>query len=273
MCEIANVSKSGYYKWLKSHTEIKNKDDLIYVYAAFLLTNKKGGFRKVKIFLERYFNIFMNHKKIIRLMKILNLKTRVRKTNPYKSLKRNKDNSPVICENILQRNFKSSKPFETLCSDITYLKYNNTFAYLNVLMDTKTNEIISYRLSKNLSMEFVHSSICYGIDNIQESYCLNKRIMLHTDRGIHYTNSNFQKNLSNKGIIQSMSNPGTPLDNAVIESFFGHLKDEIDYKKCKTFESLSEMIDNYMFYYNYVRPQWTKNKMTPIEYRNFLLAS
>ena len=101
-------------------------------------------------------------------------------------------------------------------------------------------------------MEFVHSSICYGIDNIQESYGLNKIIMLHTDRGIHYTK---------------------PLDNAVIESFFGHLKDEIDYKKCKTFETLSEMIDNYMFYYNYVRPQRNKNKMTPIEYRNFLLAS
>ena len=175
MCEIANVSKSGYYKWLKSITEIKNKDDLIYVYAAFLLTNKKGGFRKVKMFLERYFNIVMNHKKIIRLMKILNLKAKVRRVNPYKSLKKNTNNSPIICDNLLQRNFKNSKPLETLCSDITYLKYNNNFAYLNVLMDAKTNEIISYHLSKNLSMDFVHSSICYGIDNIQEKYNLNKK--------------------------------------------------------------------------------------------------
>ena len=78
MCEIANVSKSGYYKWLKSSTYIKNKDDLIYVYAAFLLTNKKGGFRRIKMFMERYFNIIMNHKKIIRLMKILNLKPNIR---------------------------------------------------------------------------------------------------------------------------------------------------------------------------------------------------
>jgi len=273
MCSIANVSKSGYYKWLKSRIHIKNKDDLIYVYSAFLLTNKKGGFRKIKMFLERYFGIIMNHKKIIRLMKILNLKSKVRKANPYKSLKRNSANLPVIFENQLQRNFKNSNPFETLCSDITYLKYNNTFAYLNVLMDVKTNEIISYRLSKNLCMNFVHSSICFGIDNIRQNYNLNKNILLHTDRGIHYTNSNLKKMLENKGIIQSMSNPGTPLDNAVIESFFGHLKDEIDYKKCKTFDNLSEMIDNYMFYYNYARPQWNKNKMTPVEYRNLLLAS
>ena len=60
----------------------------------------------------------MNHKKIIRLMKILNLKTKVRKNNPYKSLKRNIDDSPVISDNLLQRNFKNSTPFETLCSDI-----------------------------------------------------------------------------------------------------------------------------------------------------------
>lgn len=273
MCKTANVSKSGYYKWLKSKNEIKNQDDLIYVYAAFLLTNKKGGFRKIKMFLERYFNIVMNHKKIRRLMKILNLKSKVRKAKPYKSINGKTDNSSVICENLIQRNFKNSNPFETLCSDITYLKYNNIFAYLNVLMDIKTNEIIAYHLSKNLSMNFVHSSICYGIDNIKESYALKKKIILHTDRGIHYANSNLQKILKSKGVIQSMSNPGTPLDNAVIESFFGHLKDEIDYKNCKTFNQLSEMIDNYMFYYNNLRPQCSKNKMTPIEYRNFLLAS
>ena len=70
-----------------------------------------------------------------------------------------------------------------------------------------------------------------------------------------------------------MSNPETLLDNAVIESFFGHLKDEIDYKKCKTFDALSEMIDNYMFYYNFAGSQWNKNKMTPIGYKKFLLAS
>lgn len=273
MCNIAHVSKSGYYKWLKSRTYIKNKNDLIYVYAAFLLTNKKGGFRSIKMFMERYFNIIMNHKKIIRLMKILNLKPNIRKAKPYKSLNSKRDSSSLVFDNLLQRNFKNTKPLETLCSDITYLKYNNTFAYLNVLMDTKTNEIISYHLSKNLSMDFVHSSICYGIDSIKQRYNSIKRIMLHTDRGIHYTNSNLQKALKAKGVIQSMSNPGTPLDNAVIESFFGHLKDEINFKQCKTFEALSEIINNYMYYYNNIRPQWTKNKMTPVEYRNYLLAS
>ena len=72
---------------------------------------------------------------------------------------------------------------------------------------------------------------------------------------------------------QSMSAPATPRDNAPIESFFGHMKDELDYKKCKTFEELSALVDDYMYNYNYTRKQWSKNKMTPIEYKNFLLVS
>jgi transposase InsO family protein len=74
-------------------------------------------------------------------------------------------------------------------------------------------------------------------------------------------------------LVQSMSAPASPLDNAPIESFFGHMKDYLDYKKCKTFEELAEKVDEYMYYYNNERKQWSKKKMTPIEYREYLLAS
>ena len=70
-----------------------------------------------------------------------------------------------------------------------------------------------------------------------------------------------------------MSLAGNPQDNAVIESFFGHLKDEINLQNVKTFNQLVERIDDYMYYYNYERKQWNKNRMTPIQYRDFLLAS
>ena len=70
---------------------------------------------------------------------------------------------------------------------------------------------------------------------------------------------------------QSMSGKGNCIDNAPIESFFGHLKDEIDYQSCQTFEELYSNINNYMVYYNHQRKQWSKNKMAPIQYRNYLL--
>jgi len=69
-----------------------------------------------------------------------------------------------------------------------------------------------------------------------------------------------------------MSRKGKCIDNCPIESFFGHFKDELDYKGCKTFEELSDKINKYMNYYNNERYQWNIKKMTPVQYRNHLLS-
>lgn len=97
--------------------------------------------------------------------------------------------------------------------------------------------------------------------------------IIHSDRGCQFTSKEYKEMLLSNGITQSMSAPASPRDNAVIESFFGHLKDEVNLKGIKTFEQVVKIIENYMFYYNNERRQWNKNKMTPVEYRNFLLAS
>ena len=97
--------------------------------------------------------------------------------------------------------------------------------------------------------------------------------IIHSDRGCQFTSKEYKEMLLSNGITQSMSAPASPRDNAIIESFFGHLKDEVNLKGIKTFEQVVKIIENYMFYYNNERRQWNKNKMTPVEYRNFLLAS
>ena len=98
-------------------------------------------------------------------------------------------------------------------------------------------------------------------------------MLIHSDQDFHYTNPEYRKLLRDNNAIQSMSRKGNCIDNAPMESFFGHLKDELDYKNCKTFEELVEKIYEYMYYYNNERYQLGRNKMTPVEYRKFLLAS
>ena len=136
------------------------------------------------------------------------------------------------------------------------------------VLDVKTSEVISYSLSDNLQMGFVVDTINSGIKKYPTA-----NLIIHSDRGVHYTNNVYQMLLKNNNIQQSMLTPAAPGDNAPIELFFGHLKDELDYKKCKTFEELSALVDDYMYNYNYKRKQWSKNKMTPMEYKNFLLVS
>ncbi len=68
-----------------------------------------------------------------------------------------------------------------------------------------------------------------------------------------------------------MSRKGNSINNAIIETFFGHMKDEIDFRNINSFSELNRIIDSYMVYFNYYRPQWHKKKMAPVEYRNHLL--
>lgn len=217
-------------------------------------------------FLTEY-GIIMNHKKIIRIMKKYGMSTKIRRTNPYKlAASIRQDN--IVCPNLINKKFKAQNPNTVYSTDITYLKYSGTTAFLSVMLDVKTSEVISYSLSDNLQMEFVIDTINSGIRKYPTD-----NLIIHSDRGVHYTNNVYQMFLKENNVQQSMSAPATPRDNAPIESFFGHLKDELDYKKCKTFEELSALVDDYMYNYNYTRKQWSKNKMTPIEYKNFLLVS
>ena len=96
---------------------------------------------------------------------------------------------------------------------------------------------------------------------------------MHSDRGGLYTSFQYIQKLKELNLIRSMSRSGNCLDNAPIESFFGHLKDEIEYKKCKTLDEIRAKIDEYMYYYNNNRYQWGLNKMTPLEYKNLIALS
>ncbi len=90
------------------------------------------------------------------------------------------------------------------------------------------------------------------------------KALIHSDQGFHYTNPSFIAAVKAMKMDQSMSGKGNCIDNASIESFFGHMKDELDYASCASFKELLSKIEEYMQYYNYERKQRTRNKMTPV---------
>ena len=96
-------------------------------------------------------------------------------------------------------------------------------------------------------------------------------MLLFIDQGSHYTSPTFQKLLKSKKLGQSMSRRGNCWDNAPQESFFGHMKDELNLDKCSTFNDVKKEIKDYIDYYNNDRYQWNLRKMTPVLYRNHLL--
>ena len=199
-------------------------------------------------------------------MRKYDLITKVRKRNPYKAMMK-KNLEHRIFPNKLQRDFNQSIPSTVFCTDITYIPFENNFVYLSVIKDIASGETISWDLSKGLDMKFVLNSI----SNLKKLDCAGATI--HSDQGFHYTNPTYVRAVKDLNMTQSMSAKGKCIDNSPIESFFGHMKDELDYKSCKTFEELKLKVDEYMQYYNNERKQWTRNKMTPVEYKSYLLET
>jgi putative transposase len=217
------------------------------------------GWRSIKMYLPE-----MNHKKIQRLMRKYGLTARVRRRNPYKAIMKKRMEHRVF-PNTLDRAFSQSIPFTVFCTDITYIPFQSTFAYLSVVKDIASGEVIAWHLSDGLEEALV-------LDTIRNMPSVSGHALIHSDQGFHYTNPQYIEMVEALGMVQSMSCKGSCIDNAPIESFFGHMKDELDYRSCVTFEELRSAISEYMQYYNHERKQWARNKMSPVEYRQHLLT-
>lgn len=275
-CELLGVSRSGYYSFLKADDTRKEKEnsDLKVqkiILKAFNRRGYKKGSRSIKMILENEFNIKYSRKRILRIMKKFNIVCPHRKSNPYRKIaKATKEHSVV--PNKLNREFKQSITGKVLLTDITYLPYGkNNMAYLSTIKDGSTNEILAYHVSDRITLDIATNTIHKLMKNKKAT--LNKDVFIHSDQGSHYTSPRYQQLLTKYKIDQSMSRRGNCWDNAPQESFFGHLKDEVDYKSCNTLAEIKAKINHYIVYYNNYRYQWNLKKMTPIQYRDHLLVA
>jgi len=173
----------------------------------------------------------MNHKKIQRIMRKYDLITKVRKKNPYKAIMKKRMEHRIF-PNKLQREFNQLVPYKVFCTDITYIPFQGVFAYLSVIKDIASGEVVAWNLSLYLEEILVTDTL----KNMRLDS--HEGIMIHSDQGFHYTNPDYIEFVKELGMIQSMSGKGSCIDNAPIESFFGHMKDELDYMSCNTFEEL-----------------------------------
>ena len=270
LCASAGVSRSGYYNYLSNESkrerreeiDIKVRDDIL---MAISFRGYKKGSRSIKMLLEDKFGICYNRKRIMRIMRKYNIVCPIRrKKYKYKVTKEHK-----VCKNYLQREFKQNVPGKVMLTDISYLQYGNAkTAYLSTILDASTNEILSFKVRENMKLDLVISTLNELKDN---QFVHFDDGMIHSDQGWHYTNPQFRIRAAEMGLQQSMSRRGNCWDNAPQESFFGHLKNEVDIKHCNTFDELHTLISDYIDYYNNDRYQWNLNKMTPIQYRNYLL--
>ena len=273
MCELAEVSRSGYYAWLEAEPyrqkcEEADKADFEVILEAYKHRGYAKGARGIYMRLLHK-GIRMNLKKIRRLMHKYGLKCPYRGPNPYRQMaKALKTNS--VFPNVVDRQFLAGGVRKVLLTDITYIFYDKGVCYLSTVLDAFTREVLAYELSTNLQIGFVLKTV---EKLIAEHGCtLDDTTIVHSDQGCHYTSKAFIRALSDNGFVQSMSRKGNCWDNAPQESFFGHMKDEIKYEiaMMKTYDEVKAKIDDWIDYYNNDRYQWDLVKLSPKEYYRYV---
>lgn len=273
MCAMAGIARSGYYRYLtfgdcSINKEIQDWSDFQLILAAYQFRGYDKGVWGIYMRLL-HMGIRMNHKKIRRLMHKYELTCPIRKENPYrrmaKALKTN-----VVADNHIKREFKKHGPRTVLLTDITYIPLKDGFCYLSVILDAFTMQVMSYRLSASLEVDFVLDTVKQLFQN--HGYSISDKTYIHSDQGCHYTSVSFRELIQNMGLRQSMSRKGNCWDNAPQESFFGHMKDELKGRSSKwdNIEDAQTDIDDWMDYYNNDRYQMGLQKMSPNEFYTYI---
>ena len=202
----------------------------------------------------------INHKTVQKLMGQMGLKAK-RKRQHYRSYK---GELGKIAPNVINRNFHTTAPDQKWATDVTQVKIKDRWVYLSPILDMFNGEIVSYVISDSPNLKMVMTML----DNALKERKVQGNLILHSDQGWHYQHKRYQKALEDRHIIQSMSRKGNCLDNAMMENFFGLMKNELLYlQEWDSVNQFKTALRNYIRYYNNDRIKLRLNVKSPVQYR------
>lgn len=265
LCKISNVSKSGYFKWLKhqkTYNDIRN-EKIANIIEKIHSDYPDKGYRRIRDDLYRYYNINVNDKRILRICRVLQIKSTIKYKNNGCTIQN--QHPTYTTENILNRNFKADAPDEKWLTDVSefhyYVNGEKHRLYLSAILDLYDRRIVAYTIGDSNNTELVYNMFDFAVKNNPKAHPI-----FHSDRGYQYTNRTFHSKLVAAGMTQSMSRIARCIDNGPMEGFWGIIKRERYYgKKFNSRKELVDMIENYMDYYNNSRLQRKLGVLTPFE--------
>ena len=264
LLKAIKLARSTYYYHLKQ-LDKPDKDQELKAEIQFIFIEHKGNYGYRRIHLElRNRGYLVNHKRVQRLMKVLNLQAKIRQKRKYSS---HKGDVGKKAENLIQRQFEGSKTMEKCYTDVTEfaIPASTQKLYLSPVLDGFNSEIIAFNLSCSPNLEQVRTMLEQAFT--EKHY---ENTILHSDQGWQYQHDSYHQFLEDKGIQASMSRKGNSPDNGMMESFFGILKSEMFYGYEKSFQSLKQLeqaIVDYIDYYNNKRIKVKLKGLSPVQYR------
>ena len=250
MCKFFAVSRSGYYDFV--HRLGKPEKDAT---LAELIAQQRErsfhtyGYRRMWLWLKHQ-NIFCNPKTVLRIMKKYDLLSEIRRRRKWQQM----GQQVHKYKNLLNRDFHADKPNSKWVTGISYIHTKQGVLYLSMIRDLYDNSIVAYKTGTEQTVNLVLDTIRLAMR--QDKKNVAAELHLHSDQGAQYASQAYFELTKTYGITPSMSRRGNPYDNAMAENFFSILKTECIYRhKPATFSQANELIDRYIYFYNYERIQ------------------
>ena len=224
MCQILDVSRSGYYAWIsrpESHRKRSNRDLLERIKKIYKVSRETYGSPRVTKALNND-GIKCGKNRVAKLMKENNIAAKTKRK--FKATTNSKHSYPVA-PNLLNQNFKATKPNQIWVADITYIPTDEGWLYLAAIVDLFQRKVVGWAMDSTMTKQLCIDALNQAIGRCRPS----RGLIHHSDRGVQYASNEYKNVLKNYGITQSMSRKGNCYDNACMESFFGTLKTELIY--------------------------------------------
>ena len=206
-------------------------------------------------------------KTVLKLMRALRLVCKVRRKKRYNSYQGEQGG---VAPNLLKRQFDADAPNQKWVTDVTEFSVGDKKLYLSPIMDLYDRQIISYTIGTSPNLELTNESLRGALATLENG----QKPLVHSDQGFQYQHNSWRTLLANAGAVQSMSRKANCYDNAVMENFFGHLKEELfHHVRFLNTEALAASLHDYIHWYNTKRISTKLKGLSPVEYRAQTLAA
>jgi putative transposase len=262
MCALFDVSRSGYYDWLNHEPgkrELANQELDKKIKLLHEEHKMRYGVPRITRALQALGEL-CGHNRVARRMQNMGLKAIAKRK--FKATTDSEHSKPIY-DNVLNRDFNTTGINQKWCSDITYIRTNEGWLYLAVVIDLHSRAIIGWSMDKTMKQELVCDALSMAL--LTRGFPAN--VIVHSDRGSQYCSNKYRDLIKKHNLIGSMSREGNCWDNAIAETFFHTFKVELIYE-CKylTREMAKLSIFHYIeHYYNRKRMHSSIDYMTPNE--------
>ena len=264
MCKVLKVNRSAYYHWVNNGCIVNKVDERLnqLIKDIFYQYREVYGTRRIKKVLVQEYGVIVSTRKIGKSMKTMGLVVKMKRK--FRVTTTDSNHNYSISPNRLQRDFKVNTPNEVYVGDITYIRTQQGWLYLAIVIDLFSRKVVGWSMDGNMETPLVNNALQMALHNRTPP----PNLIWHTDRGSQYASDSHRELLKEHDILQSMSRKGDCWDNAVSESFFHSLKTElVHHERFKTRAEANQAIFEYIeVFYNRQRLHSTNGYMSPVNF-------